>query len=197
MMGWKYIALGFGCLLTACSSTPKPDTTAEYTPIPGKYSLDDRVSFYQKDTRWASQTLGGSGESLETDGCLVTATAMVLGNLGYDTDPGDLNKRLKKADGYTKQGWLIWSAIDKVTEGGATARYYNEVSTDIIDSCIADGYYPLARFILPNGRSHWGMILSRSKDGFHMRDPLHRSKEPLIFPAGVDAFKAIRCVGRA
>ena len=182
--------------MASCSSAPKPDSAQDFTPVPGKYTLADRVAYLQKDPRWASQKLGGSGESLETDGCLVTATAMALGNLGYDTDPGDLNQRLKLVDGFTRQGWLIWSAIDKVTKGGATARYYDSVSNEIIDGCMADGYYPLARFILPNGRSHWAVILHRSAQGFHMRDPLHPSSEPLIFPRGVDAFKAVRCVGK-
>ena len=207
MQGWKTFAVGAALILAACSSSPKPAQSAakpsvqsgnlNYTPIPGKYALADRVAFAQKDPRWASQTLGGSGESLETDGCLVTATAMALGNLGFTTDPGDLNKRLKSVDGFTRQGWLIWSAIDKVTDGEATARYYDSVSSEIIDECITDGFYPLARFILPSGRSHWAVILHRSEQGFHMRDPLHPSGEPLIFPRNVDAFKAVRCVGKA
>ncbi len=181
--------------LSGCSSTREPQDPIGYTPIPAELSLPDRVSYAQKDPRWAREALGGSGESLASDGCLVTAAAMALGNLGYKTDPGDLNKRLKKAGGFTKQGWLIWSAIGTVTEGGAKARFYNTVSADIIDGCMADGYYPLARFILPNGRSHWAMIVSKSKLGYHMRDPLHPSRQPLIFPRGVDAFKAVRCVG--
>jgi len=134
---------------------------------------------------------------METDGCLVTATAMVLGNLGIHTNPGELNKQLTAVNGYTKQGWLIWSAIDKVTDGKATAIYHDDVSNEVIDGCMAKGYYPLARFILPSGRSHWAMIVRRSEYGFHMRDPLHPSEQPLIFPQKVDAFKALRCVGKA
>ena len=201
MQGRKIITGVTALIMAACSSTPEPAPTSNpdavnYTPIPGKLSLPDRVAFMQKDPRWASHRLGKSADTLETDGCLVTAAAMALGNLGYETDPGDLNKRLTQVDGFTRQGWLIWSAIDKVTDGTATARYYDEVSTEIIESCMADGYYPLARFYLPNGRSHWAVILRRSEQGFHMRDPLHPSELPLIFPRGVDAFKAVRCVGR-
>lgn len=170
------------------------------TPLPrppGVLSLADRTAFSQKDPRWASHAMGGSGDLMETDGCLVTAAAMVLGNLGFETDPGDLNKRLKANSGYTDQGWLIWSAIGKVTDNQATARYFDDVSSEIIEGCMADGYYPLARFILPNGRSHWAMIVRKSQYGYHMRDPLHPSDQPLIFPRDVDAFKAVRCVGKA
>jgi len=116
--------------------------------------------------------MGKTSDSLGKDGCLVTATAMALTNLGFQTDPADLNSRLTHADGFTQQGWLIWSGIEKVTQGRAHARYY-----------------------VPNGRSHWSMIVRQSSQGFHMRDPLRVSRVPLIFPRGTDAFKAVRCVG--
>ncbi|NNE58242.1 MAG: hypothetical protein HKN36_09060 [Hellea sp.] len=199
MKSWKLIWLVGAGLLTACASSgseQKNPGGLDYTPVRGT-ALVDNVTFYQKDPKWAAHNLGSTSETIETDGCLLTATAMVLGNLGFETDPGDLNKRMTAVNGFTKNGWLVWSAIDKVTNGTATARYYDSVSLEIIDGCIADGYYPLARFILPNGRSHWAMILRRSEQGFHMRDPLHKSNQPLIFPRGVDAFKAIRCVGIA
>lgn len=199
MQGWKYIGVVSAIILTSCVSspvaTPKFPTTSDRAMTAQKRGLQDTVYFSQKDPRWASDRLGGTNDTMESDGCLVSATAMVLGNLGLETDPGTLNKQLTKANGYTKQGWLIWSAIDKVTDGKATARYYDDVSNDIIDGCIADGFYPLARFILPNGRSHWSVIIRRSEYGYHMRDPLHPSDQPLIFPQGVDAFKALRCVG--
>lgn len=186
-------------VLSACSSTPEAKTAAakpeSKTFTTGHSLLADNVYFSQKDPRWAEHRLGNTTDTMGSDGCLVSATAMALGNLGLETDPGDLNKKLTAAKGYTSNGWLIWSAIDTVTDGRATARYYDDVSNEIIDGCIADGYYPMARFILPNGRSHWSVILRRSEYGYHMRDPLHPSDQPLIFPRSVDAFKAIRCVG--
>lgn len=203
MTGWRTITLGIGLLLGACSSAPKPidkpgtSSSAIGTVTSGAMSLADNVYYSQKDPRWGNDKLGKTSDTMESDGCLVSATAMALSNLGLETDPGDLNKRLTAVNGYTSNGWLIWSAIDKVTNGKATARYYDEVSNEIIDGCIADGYYPLARFILPNGRSHWSVIIRRSQYGYHMRDPLHPSDQPLIFPQSVDAFKAVRCVGPA
>ncbi len=202
MKNWRLgIFLGISLVLASCASAPKPvsapNTPVQYTPIPGELALPDRVAFRQKDPRWAHETLGGSGEPLETDGCLVTATAMALGNLGFDTDPGDLNARLKSVNGYTARGWLIWAGIDRATQGQATARYHDSVSDALIGECLRDGFYPLASFDLPNGRTHWAVILRRSQMGYHMRDPLHPSKQPLIFPQGVDGFKALRCVGLA
>jgi len=195
------IALG----LTACSTAGNPAGITGnsaggglYTPVPkGAYTLPDQHVFLQKDPRWKDHKLGGSGEPLESDGCLLTATAMTLANLGFQTNPADLNKRLKQADGYTRQGWLKWASISEVTGGKAKARFYNEVSDNIIEGCMADGFYPLARFDLPYGRSHWGMIVHRDQRGYHMRDPLRPSKSPLIFPNNAKGFKAVRCVGLA
>jgi len=158
--------------------------------------LPDRVAFLQKDARWRHQTLGGSGESLASDGCVVTSAAMALANLGFETDPADLNARFKQTGSYTNQGWLIWDGVRKVTDGAAHARFYDSVSPEIIDGCLRDGYYPLTRFILPNGRSHWAMVVGRSNKGYHMRDPLRASKSALIFPRGAEAFKSVRCIGR-
>lgn len=193
-------------LLAGCGSTPPPSAppsknlgqSGQFTPIPkGAYTLPDEHVFLQKDPRWKDHTLGGSGESLASDGCLLTAAAMTLANLGFQTNPADLNSRLKKANGYTKQGWLKWASLSDVTGGKAKARFYTEVSDDIIETCMSDGYYPLARFELPNGRSHWAMILHRDINGYHMRDPLRPSKRPLIFPNDASGFKAVRCVGLA
>jgi len=154
--------------------------------------------FLQKDPRWAEHRLGKSGDTLASDGCLVTAAAMTLANLGFDTNPADLNKRLTKANGFTQQGWLKWASLSDVTGGKAKARYYTEVSDEIIQGCMADGYYPLTRFILPNGRSHWAMIVHKDERGYHMRDPLRSSKSPLIFPRrDASGFKSVRCVGLA
>jgi len=203
-------------LLSACSSTPGPSKSAgsakgydpqgsaQMTPIPQgtrfdydgrSLSLPDRAAFLQKDKRWSQDRLGNSNDTMGTDGCLVTASAMALKNLGFETDPGDLNRRLTEADSFTPRGWLIWSGISKVTGGKAKARFYDDVNEDIINGCLRDGYYPMARFILPNGRTHWAVILKRDARGYHMRDPLHPSRSPLLFPRGAEAFKAVRCIG--
>ena len=108
-----------------------------------------------------------------SDGCLVTATSMALANLGFQTNPSDLNARLTQVDGFTAKGWLIWDGIRKVTGGRAVAQYYDEVSEGIINSCMREGDYPLVQFYLKNGRSHWAMILKRDARGYHMLSLIH------------------------
>ena len=194
--------------IASCGTTPLPPAPSvpqasvipapQITPIPrGSLALPDRSAFYQKDARWAAESLGKSADTMGSDGCLVTATSMALANLGFQTNPSDLNARLTQADGFTKNGWLIWDGIRKVTGGRAEAQYYDDVSEDIINSCMRSGDYPLVQFYLKNGRSHWAMVVKRDGRGYHMRDPLRQSNEPLIFPRSSDSFKAVRCVGLA
>ena len=206
-------ALGAALMMSGCGTTPLPPDASisapsdypasvipapQITPIPrGALALPDRSAFYQKDARWAAESLGRTSDTMGSHGCLVTATSMALANLGFQTNPSDLNGRLTQVDGFTKNGWLIWDGIGKVTGGRAAAQYYDDVSEDIINSCMREGDYPLVQFYLKNGRSHWAVILKRDARGYHMRDPLRESSVPLIFPRDSSAFKAVRCVGLA
>lgn len=205
MMKRAAIILMSIAILSGCGSMPPPPVSnpqistisrPQMTPIPkGGLSLPDRAAFLQKDPRWDSEILGNSSDSMGTDGCLVTAASMALANLGFQTNPSDLNARLTQSGSFTPRGWLIWDGIRKVTGGRAEATYYNEVSEDIINGCMMAGKYPLVQFYLKNGRSHWALVLKRDARGYHMRDPLRSSKSPLIFPRSSEAFKAVRCVG--
>jgi len=39
------------------------------------------------------------------------------------------------------------------------------------------------------------MIVRHDDRGYHMRDPLRISEKPLIFPAGIKGYRAVRCIG--
>ncbi len=207
--GLKYIAaLGLFSIvslgLSACGTSPAPSIAPQpesiASPPPGQSSglvLRDSAIYNQKDPRWSADTLGKTSDTMGSDGCLVTATSMALTNLGFQTNPKDLNQRLTKTDSYTDKGWLIWDGIRRVTEGRAVATYYDKVDAPTIDSCMRRGDYPMVQFYLPNGRSHWAMIVKHDDRGYHMRDPLRISEKPLIFPAGIKGYRAVRCIGLA
>ena len=183
-------------LLSACGSSPRVETTA-VVPQSGTGGIDlrDSVAYSQKDPQWASDRLGTTSDTMGRDGCLVTAAAMALTNLGFQTNPKDLNKRLTATKSYTNRGWLIWDGISRVTDGRAKATYYDKVDASTIDACMMRGDYPMVQFYLPNGRSHWAMIVKHDARGYHMRDPLRVSEKPLIFPAGIKGYRAVRCIG--
>ena len=195
-------------VLSACGSAPKIDTPTIAPEVSSRISpnnnsaagdlfLRDSVIYSQKDARWASDKLGNTSDTMGGEGCLVTATSMALTNLGFQSNPKDLNQRLTKTKSYTPRGWLIWDGIRRVTNGRAKATYYDKVDAPTIDGCLRDGEYPMVQFYLPNGRSHWAMIVKHDARGYHMRDPLRISEKPLIFPAGVKGYRALRCIGLA
>jgi len=202
MKRFGLICLG-AIALASCGTSPqpaKPTTVVQpqsIIPTPGGLALRDTVIYSQKDPRWAADKMGKTSDTMGSDGCLVTATSMALTNLGFQTNPKDLNQRLTKTDSYTDKGWLIWDGIRRVTEGRAVATYYDQVDGPTIDGCMARGEYPMVQFYLPNGRSHWSMIVKHDARGYHMRDPLRISEKPLIFPAGVNGYRAVRCIGLA
>lgn len=189
---FKRAGLIAALLISACSSTPDtPPTTA----------LPDTVHYLQTDPRWADDRLGRTpGDTMGTDGCLVAAVAMAMTNLGHRIDPGRLNRELTRANAFTPRGYLVWRGVADVSEGRIRAHYHDQVSAALIRSCIAADQYPLVRFVLPSGRTHWAMIvaeapLSNGKTGYRMRDPLRDYDKPLLFPRDADAFEALRCIG--
>jgi len=184
--------------------TQTSPNTSQTTPISGRGHnlnqsplLTDRVTYSQKDPRWGGDTLGRNGGSLAREGCVLTSAAMAMTNSGYPIDPGELNRRLTASDNLTSSGLLKWKGIADVSGGAVKATFYDTVSEPLIQSCLVKGDYPLVRFYLPNGRSHWAMILGRTDQGYHMRDPLRASNSPLIFPRDSSAFKSLRCIGRS
>lgn len=187
-------------LLSACSTTPpiSPTQNSHYKDDPNNpalLALVDHHHYLQTDPKWASQTLGGSGEPLRAAGCLVTAAAMALSNLGFQTNPGDLNKRLKSNGGFTKNGYLIWKGLEKATGGKAKTIFYQQTEDEIVRQCLRAGYYPLVKFKLPSRRSHWAVIVKETKRGFYVRDPMVAATIPIPLLSRADGIDAVRCVG--
>ena len=188
-------------LLSACASTPRPQSQSQShsehnTGPKAGSSLPDRAAFLQTDQRWSAHTLGGAHESLREDGCLVTAAAMALVNLGFQTDPGDLTNRLKAYNGFTKNGWLIWSGLERATAGRAKVKFFEHGDANTVRACLASGYYPLVRFRLKSGTPHWAVVIQDAgRSGFMIRDPMIASQTPIPLSLRTNGFNAVRCIG--
>lgn len=181
--------------MSGCSTTPTAPRKPMQPSIQVGLQLVDKVQFLQTDKRWAQQTLGGSNESMKSDGCLVTSAAMALVNLGFQTDPGDLAYRLKAYGGFNSQGWLVWSGLEKATSGKAKTVFYKRKDDGAVRSCLAAGYYPLVRFSLPTSKTHWAMVVGDSKKGFFVRDPMINSVTPIPLSSRTKSIDAVRCIG--
>ncbi len=127
--------------------------------------------YLQGDARWADVRIGGSGERIGSVGCALCSVAMGLGALGLGMDPGTLNAALVREKGYTGQGWLIWSAVGRVTGGKVEAVVENAPSLDVLDGCLRSRWYPLVKFFLPGDIPHWVLVVGKEGDEYLVKDP--------------------------
>ena len=162
----------------------------------GRFNLGVLPIYSQMDPRWAGDLLGGSGETLRRAGCTVSALAMALTFLGFETDPGRLNRLLKEARGYTERGWIKWSAIEELTKGKIRVQIPEQPTHEQISRALAGRKPVLAKVMLPVGIEHWVLISGRAGREYFVNDPLERSgKADLLSRYGSDIL-AVRIVER-
>ncbi len=66
----------------------------------------------QQDGAWAGTPPGSSTtDTVGSEGCAITAVAMMLRHYGIDTDPGRFNGWLTANGGYAFDDQLIWAAV--------------------------------------------------------------------------------------
>lgn len=128
--------------------------------------------YLQTDPRWADDAIGGSRESLRRVGCTVCSVSMALAYHGIDLDPGELNRRLKEADGYTLRGWLKWDAVRQVTDGRVRVELPSNPTQQTIDDALAAGDPVIVKVILRSGIQHWVLLVGREGNEYLMKDPL-------------------------
>jgi hypothetical protein len=142
---------------------------------------DDGKTHLQKDKRWAADQLGASTGTLGSHGCLVSSVAMACSDLGVELTPKELNERLKKADGFLPQGWVVWKAS----------------SHAVMDEALERGAYPVVKYFLLGGIQHWCVIVGKDGLEYLARDPLRDDKEPVKLSELTAKIYAVRVIRRA
>jgi Peptidase_C39 like family len=127
--------------------------------------------FAQSDPRWANDELGPADSTMGEEGCAVSSAAMVLAFYGQDIDPGRLNEFLSENDGYTPQGWLYWEKAADYQPGLARKAYEDLPSFLLIDSNLARGNPVIVRIHLPNGLTHFVVIVGKAGFDYLIQDP--------------------------
>jgi hypothetical protein len=152
--------------------------------------------YLQRDWRWAMDQIGGSGKPLFAVGCTLCCLSMGLAEQGIDLAPGELNRRLKDAGGYSSKGWLRWPAVDDVTQGRARAAILFRPSLKQIERELAAGHSVVVKVAPPPMVQHWVILVGRDGREFLMRDPLDvtRAVKPLS-SLGSDIL-AVRVIAR-
>jgi len=157
---------------------------------------DAAKTHLQNDKRWAADQLGTSTGTLGSHGCLVSSVAMACSNLGVKLTPKELNERLKQADGFQPQGWVVWNAIPRVTDNKLSADYHPASRHALMDEALEHGAYPVVKYFLLGGIQHWCVIVGKDGQEYLARDPLRDDQEPVKLSALTAKVYAVRVIRR-
>ena len=150
------------------------------------------VPYYlQNDPSWATDTIGGSGESMGAAGCTVACIAMGVSALGTPMDPQEVCTRLKRVGGFTGSGQVIWSAVKEIT-GGAVRVELPSLSHGVIDRELSEGRPVIAKIMLSETVPHWVLIVAKDAQEYLVMDPLNQQKSLVRLSDRSDAIRAIR-----
>ncbi len=125
------------------------------------------ISFFsQRDTAWSANTLGTTTDTIATQGCAVTATAMALKYRGANLDPGKLNAYLTKNGGIAG-GVLDWASAAKY-DGTQWLKYQGKGSIPDLKSLSRDldsGKLIIAESKRFGSQTHFVMLRGVTPDG--------------------------------
>ena len=138
--------------------------------------------FTQDDPRWTLELLGPTFDTMGQAGCAVTSAAMVLSAYGVNTDPDRLNLYLTTHGGYTDNGWLYWEKAAGIAPGGQVEKAYEDLpSYALIDQNLLAGNPVVIRLTLPNGHTHFVVLLGKEGWNYLVQDPA-RSPSYGVYP---------------
>ncbi|MBO5712384.1 MAG: C39 family peptidase [Acholeplasmatales bacterium] len=123
-------------------------------------------SFKQFDERWAYQTIGSSGQTFKSIGCLTTAMAMSESYIkGYTITPPTYSKSVS----YTSNGSLYWPSTYAVS---TTSNYLSTIYNKL-----KEGKPVVIGAKKSSGSQHWVLVYgckgsnSLSASNFLIHDP--------------------------
>jgi hypothetical protein len=131
--------------------------------------------YLQRDPQWKDETIG-SGETLSQVGCTVSSLAMALEHFGVHFTPRTLNDALKANGGYTRRGWILWSAVAKVSVGKVSVRLLDKPTHADLDAALQAGQPVLAKVFINKVIPHWVLVAGKEGTNYLMRDPLNEAK---------------------
>ncbi len=171
-------------------------------------SGEEAVFYRQDDERWAADFLGESQSTMGSSGCLVTciAIAMEMSDAGEDAltnisaddmpwreDPGELNRYLSQNNVYDSKGNLQWEELRKLDY--FQVDVYDTVSTELIQTCLLEGRYPIARVRMNgSGNFHYVLIVESTYGMFYCIDPLSQYDTLVPLAEYNNRVYALRCV---
>merc|ERR1711988_100318 len=124
-------------------------------------------TFKQCDSRWGSNKLGTSTNTICRAGCAMSCVAMILAGRGASVNPGTLNQWLTLNGGYASKDLIIWSAVDSHFR----VSYQGQIKPD--SSTLQSKLKSCAGLIANvRGGSHWVLLTGyQGSDIFSVHDP--------------------------
>ncbi|HZZ99579.1 MAG TPA: hypothetical protein VFK07_02645 [Candidatus Paceibacterota bacterium] len=131
--------------------------------LPHQTVCDDWGCYYnQRDSSWGGYPLNGTKYTLASDGCLVTAMAMVMTHYGYkDVTPVTINSDPGNFAAYYPAYLLMTISVDGVSATRKTAQ---------IDATLATGA-PVIVGLRVYGGTHFVVLTQGRAGNYIMRDP--------------------------
>ncbi len=163
----------------------------------GRFHLSETPFFLQTDSRWATDEIGGSRETLRAVGCTICSVSMALAHHGIELMPNQLNEKLKARGGYTEQGWLKWNKIAELTDKKIRIEIPEKLTHEAIDKALQAKQPVIAKVFLNRIITHWVLIVGKSGQEYLIKDPLGDGKSlDTLSKFGSDIY-AIRIVSKA
>lgn len=143
--------------------------------IPHNAPCDDWGCYYnQRDAYWGGQPLNGTKYTLASDGCLVSAMAMVLTHYGHRTvTPATINANSSNFASYYP-AFLLYTIY---ADGVSATR-----TSDKIDAILAGGE-PAVVGVHAYGGTHFVVLTSGSHGNYTMKDPYIAAGNNISFTA--------------
>lgn len=150
------------------------------------------VLYRQDDERWGEERLGDSEYTMRSSGCLVSSIASAVSmESGTEVTPGVLNERFSGEQVYDTAGNLLWERLNDL--GEYRVDVYGEASAEVIDACLSEGRYPVARVrMYALGNIHYVLIVGVRDGEYLCMDPL-QDKITKLSSYGNRVY-AVRCV---
>lgn len=150
---------------------PEPIDPSGGAPA-ARFAISRHPIYLQKDPEWANEPIGGSNEPLAAVGCVVCSVSMGIAEFGVDIRPDSLTRLLRRHQGFTDRGWLVWDRVFDVTDGRITVDTPNRISHQLIDAALQRGRPVVARILLRDYIQHWVLIVGKDGREYLVKDPL-------------------------
>lgn len=130
------------------------------------------IAYRQDDKAWKDSKLGNSFYTLGSSGCVVTSITSALSVSPLQMTPKEFNRLLSEKNVYDDEGNLQWGMLEQIE--GLHADVYTEVSSDIIDTCLNNGKYPIIKVHQNNLFSyhHYILVIGAQNGEYICMDPL-------------------------